>query len=117
MKIEGNPGAQPLLERGRSSNPNGPVGGAMGAAMGDTHASAGSSSNSSASGAPGEDQAQFSGVHVHVQALAEQVLQFPEMRQEKVTALRQALLGGNYQPSSKQVADAVLAQMLVTTAA
>lgn len=117
MKIEGNPGAPPLLESGRGANPSAATGAAMVTAMGDTHTSAGSSTNSSASGALGEDQTQFSGVHVQVQALAEQVLQFPEIRQEKVTALRQAVLGGNYQPSSKQVADAVLAQMLVTTAA
>jgi flagellar biosynthesis anti-sigma factor FlgM len=105
MRIEGNPTAQPLLESGRSANPS--------AATGDARTSA----TSSASGSLGEDQAELSGVHGQVRTLAEQALQFPEIRQEKVNALRQAVLGGNYQPSSKQMADAVFAHMQASPAA
>jgi len=65
----------------------------------------------------GEDQAQLSGTHVHIQELAAQLSQLPEIRQEKVNALRELVLGGSYQPSSKQVAEAVFAHMLVTPAA
>jgi alcohol dehydrogenase YqhD (iron-dependent ADH family) len=64
-----------------------------------------------------EDQAQHSGAGVQVQPLAAKVLQFPEIRQEKVNALRLVVLGGSYQPSSNQVAEAVFAHMLVKPAA
>jgi anti-sigma28 factor (negative regulator of flagellin synthesis) len=52
-----------------------------------------------------------------VQALVAQALQFPEVRQEKVAALRQAVLSGSYQPTSQQVAGAVLAHLAVNAAA
>jgi flagellar biosynthesis anti-sigma factor FlgM len=101
MRIDGNQAAQPLPESGRPTNPS-PASGDAG---------------SSASSPLGEDQAQFSGSQAQVQALAEQVLQFPEIRQEKVNALRQVVIGGNYQVSSKQVAGALFAHLLVTPAA
>jgi flagellar biosynthesis anti-sigma factor FlgM len=101
MRIDLNPGAQPLPESGRSTNQS-PV-------SADAH--------SSASGPVGEDQAQLSGVHVQVQALAAQISQLPELRQEKVSALRQMVLGSSYQPSSEQVAEALFAHMLVQPAA
>jgi flagellar biosynthesis anti-sigma factor FlgM len=102
MRIDGNQPTQSLPESGRAANP-GP---------------AGSEAGSSAGSSPlGEDQAQFSGTQGQVQALTEQVLQFPEIREAKVNALRQAVVGGSYQPSSKQVADAVFAHMLMPPAA
>lgn len=101
MRINLNPTPQPLPESSRSGN--------AGAASGDPRASG--------NRALGEDQAQLSGGHAQVQALVAQALQFPEVRQEKVNALRQALQGGSYQPSSKQVAEAVFAHLLVTPAA
>ena len=73
--------------------------------------------SSSASSALGEDQAQLSGVHVQIQALAAQVSQLPEIRQEKVSALRQVILSGNYKPGSSQVAESLFAHMLVKPAA
>ena len=100
MRIDSNQ-AQPLPESGRSRNPS--------AANADTRASA--------SSALGEDSAQLSGTHVQIQALAAQALQFPEIRQEKVDALRQLVLGGSYPPNSKQVAEAVFDHMLVSPAA
>lgn len=65
----------------------------------------------------GEDSAQLSGTHIQVQALVSQALQFPEVRQEKVEALRQSVLSGRYQASSKQVAEAVFAHLLSNPAA
>jgi flagellar biosynthesis anti-sigma factor FlgM len=106
MRIDGNQAAQSLPESGRSANPS--------PATGDARSSVSSPLGESSLG---EDQAQFSGATGQVQALAEQVLQFPEIREEKVNALRQVVQDGNYQPSSKQVADAMFAHMLVTPAA
>ena len=65
----------------------------------------------------GEDQAQLSGLHVQVQALAAQASQLPEIRQEKVSALRQAVLDGSYRPSADQVAQAIFDQMVVAPVA
>jgi flagellar biosynthesis anti-sigma factor FlgM len=65
----------------------------------------------------GEDQAQLSGLHLQVQALAAQASQLPEVRQEKVSALRQVVLEGNYKPSADQVAQAIFSQMVVAPAA
>jgi flagellar biosynthesis anti-sigma factor FlgM len=59
----------------------------------------------------GQDEAAFSGAHVQVQALAAQALQLPEVREEKVQALRQALHAGQYQPNPKKTADAMAALM------
>lgn len=70
-----------------------------------------------ASNVLGEDQAQLSGVHVQVQALAAQAAQLPEVRQERVNALRQVVLEGNYHPSSDQVAQAIFDHMLAAPAA
>ena len=73
--------------------------------------------SSSANNPLGEDQANLSGTHVQIQSLAAQVLQFPEVRQEKVNALRQVVLDGSYQPTSKQIASALLAHVSATPAA
>jgi flagellar biosynthesis anti-sigma factor FlgM len=101
MRIDTNQAAQALLESGRTSNASPASGG----------------TRSAASSPLGEDQARLSGAHIQVQSLATQVLQFPEIRQEKVNALRQVVLGGSYQPSSNQVADAVFAHILAIPAA
>jgi flagellar biosynthesis anti-sigma factor FlgM len=101
MRIDPNQGAPPLPGNGRTSNQS--------PASGDSRAAA--------SSPLGEDQAELSGAHAQVQALAAQASQFPEIRQEKVNALRQVVLGGNYKPSPKQVAEAVFAHMLVMPAA
>jgi negative regulator of flagellin synthesis FlgM len=78
---------------------------------------AGVAVNSNSGNALGEDQAQLSGAHTQVQALAAQVLQLPDVRQEKVSALRQAILTGAYRPDKEQVADALLNQLQVQPAA
>jgi len=113
MRIEGNQAAQTLSESGTSGSSSaasaGINGGLGGVLSGDARGST--------SSALGEDQAQFSGAQWQVQALGEQALQFSEIRQEKVDALRAVVLGGNYQIDSKQLGDAVFAHLLVTPAA
>jgi flagellar biosynthesis anti-sigma factor FlgM len=101
MRIDSNHGMPPLSESGRTGEQNPASGG----------------TRSAASSPLGEDQTQLSGIHVQAQALAAQVAQLPEVRQEKVNALRQVVLGGSYQPSSQQVAEAVFAHMVVKAAA
>ena len=101
MRIDLNLGAQPLPESGRSGRPS-PMS---------------AEAQSSASSALGEDQAQLSGVHAQIQALAAQASQLPEGGQKKVNALRQMVLGNSYQPSPEQVAEALFAHMLVQPAA
>jgi flagellar biosynthesis anti-sigma factor FlgM len=96
MRIDPNQAAQQLPESSRSSGQS--------PANGDTRASAGSSL--------GEDQAQLSGIHAQVQTLTAQAAQLPEIRQEKVNALRQAVLAGSYQPSAAQVAEGLFAHMV-----
>ncbi len=103
MRIDFNPGTQPLPESSRSSTQS---------SLAST-----SAAGTAASSPLGEDQAQFSGAHVQVQSLVAQALQLPEIRQEKVNALRQAVLGGNYQPSSEKVAEALFTHLVVERAA
>lgn len=67
--------------------------------------------NLSANTNTNEDQAQLSGGHVLVQALAAQASQLPELRQEKVSALRQAVQSGDYQPDPEQVAGALISHL------
>jgi negative regulator of flagellin synthesis FlgM len=50
----------------------------------------------------------------NVSALAAQVKQMPDVRQERVAALRQAVESGQYQVSDKQIAEALHAQILST---
>jgi flagellar biosynthesis anti-sigma factor FlgM len=101
MRINLNQGAQELPESSRAKNSS----------------PASADARASASGALGEDSAQLSGTQGQVQALVAQALQFPEVRQEKVNALRQLVQSGSYQPSAKQVGDAVFDHMLVNPAA
>jgi|SRR5271170_944679 len=58
-----------------------------------------------------EDQAQLSGTHMLVHALAAEATQLPEERQEKVSALRQAVQSGDYRPDPEQVADALFSHL------
>jgi flagellar biosynthesis anti-sigma factor FlgM len=73
--------------------------------------------STSANHALGEDQAQLSGTHVQVAALAAQASQLPEVREEKVQALRQAVQGGHYQASPEKIAVAMFSHMLTGPAA
>jgi flagellar biosynthesis anti-sigma factor FlgM len=66
--------------------------------------------------AGGEDQAQLSGALTQVDALAAQAAQLPEIRQERVQSLRQAVFGGQYQLDPQKVAGALLADMTLSPA-
>lgn len=78
-------------------------------------------SSSSASSVLTEEQPQLSGAHVLVQALAAQASQLPEVRQdvrdEKVSALRQAVQSENYHPHSEKVAVALFSHLLAAPVA
>jgi flagellar biosynthesis anti-sigma factor FlgM len=102
MRVDLNHGAQSLPQTERSATENDPA-----------------SSTSEASGssqAPGVDQAQLSGAHTQVAALAAQAAQLPEVREERVQSLRQALLGGRYSTTATQVAGAMFDHLLAGAA-
>ena len=103
MRINPDQGAQFLAENSRTAN--------------QSAASAEAQRAAPANHGLGEDQAQLSGGHVQAQVLTAQALQFPEVRQEKVSALRQVVQDGSYQPSASQVAGAIFAHLLVQPAA
>ncbi|HEY3971873.1 MAG TPA: flagellar biosynthesis anti-sigma factor FlgM [Candidatus Sulfotelmatobacter sp.] len=65
----------------------------------------------------GEDQAQLSGAHAQVQALAAQASQLPEIREGRVQSLRQAVQSGLYQLSPEKTASAVFDHLLAASAA
>jgi flagellar biosynthesis anti-sigma factor FlgM len=72
-------------------------------------ASSGSSvpQNRSAPATSGQDQAQLSVDNSTIQNLKAAVSQLPEVRQDRVQALRQAISTGNYQVSDQQLGDAI----------
>ena|ERR1039458_5957356 len=55
----------------------------------------------------GQDQAQLSIDSGTVQRLQANLAQLPDVRQEKVSALRQAVASGSYQISDQQLSDAI----------
>jgi flagellar biosynthesis anti-sigma factor FlgM len=95
MRIDLNHESQALPETSRSSAPG---------------AAAASASASQVLG--GEDQAELSGAHAQVQALVAQAAQLPEVREERVQALRQAVERGGYAASPEAVASALVTHML-----
>ena len=99
MRIDPNQGSQ-ISESRLSASPQSP----------------GSNSAAARAGAD-QDQAQLSGAHALVQALAAEASQLPEVREEKVSALRQAVESGTYQPDSQKVAGALVSTLLIARAA
>jgi flagellar biosynthesis anti-sigma factor FlgM len=95
MRINLDHATQPLPESTRAAAQNSPAAG------------------SSATKPLGQDQTQLGGGHAQVQALAAQALQLPEVRAERVDALRQVVQSGRYQASPGAVAGAVFSHMLV----
>jgi negative regulator of flagellin synthesis FlgM len=95
MRIDLNYGPQQIPEQNHTSAQN-----------------SAATASSATSGAMGEDQAQLSGAHVQVQALAAQASQLPEVRQERVQALREAIQSGHYHVSPEKVAGALLVHMV-----
>jgi negative regulator of flagellin synthesis FlgM len=63
-----------------------------------------------------QDQAQLSGAHVQVQALASQASQLPEVREERVQALRQAIQSGHYRFDPESIASSLLDHMALAPA-
>lgn len=100
MRIDPNQGAQAPPESGRAASQR----------------LASAAAQAATGGAPGADQAELSGAHLQVQALTAQALQFPEVRQEKVNALRQVVEDGGYQPGAGQVANAIFDHLMTTAA-
>jgi flagellar biosynthesis anti-sigma factor FlgM len=99
MRINLNYGLPELPESGRTEKQN-------------TPATSGAATNLSAANASsGEDEAMLSGSHTQVQTLTAQVLQLPEVRQQRVQALRQAVENGSYNPSPDDVAGALVVQL------
>ncbi|HXY78130.1 MAG TPA: flagellar biosynthesis anti-sigma factor FlgM [Candidatus Acidoferrales bacterium] len=94
MRIDLNYGPQQIQESDRSS------------------AQTTTAAGAAASNPLGEDQAQLSGAHVQVAALAAQASHLPEVREERVQALRQAIQSGHYQVSPEKVASALMVQMV-----
>ena len=99
MRIDLTQGSQPAPETSRTSARSGSA-----------------TNNTSSSNGLGEDQAQLSGAHTQVQALAAQAAQLPEVREERVHALRQAIEGGRYRPDPEKIAGAMFAHMITTPA-
>jgi len=66
---------------------------------------------------PDSDQAQLSGAHIQVQALAAQVSQLPEVRQEKVSALREAVQSGHYRPNPANIAHGLMSELFLSRTA
>jgi flagellar biosynthesis anti-sigma factor FlgM len=98
MRIDSNQGGQQVSEGARAGNP--------------AVANNGKSSSAGAGGVLGQDQAQLSDMHAQIQTLVAQVSQLPETREQKVNALRQAVVEGTYQPKPEQVAGALFANMV-----
>jgi flagellar biosynthesis anti-sigma factor FlgM len=97
MRIDSNQGGQPVSEGARTNN----------AAVANSKAS----TSTGVGGLLGQDQAQLSDMHAQIQTLVAQVSQLPETREQKISALRQAVVEGTYQPKPDQVADALFSNM------
>jgi flagellar biosynthesis anti-sigma factor FlgM len=63
------------------------------------------------SGGEGLDKAQLTGDQTHLQSLAAKVSGLPEVRAEKVEALRRVIRDGNYEVSAEQTAEAMFAEL------
>ena len=78
---------------------------------------AGQSRNASATSASeaelGQDETSLSSTHTQVQGLVAQAMHLPEVRQEKVQALRQAVSSGRYRAEAKQTAGSLFANLTV----
>jgi flagellar biosynthesis anti-sigma factor FlgM len=74
-------------------------------------------SGSSSPGLAGGDTANLSQDRGRVQQLAAQVIQLPEIRQDKVAALQRAIQEGSYQVTPGQSAEALISAMQIRSAA
>jgi len=69
-----------------------------------------------ASEAASLDQARFSFDHARVKALTHEAMAQPEVRQQKVELLRQAIGKGEYAVNDGQIADAIIADLAAGSA-
>ncbi len=102
MRIDFHYGAQPAPENSRTGEKEG---------IGTVNA------NSSNALKSDGDQAQLSAAHVEVGALAAQASQLPEIRQERVQSLREAVQAGHYNLDAKKTAAAMVKHMALGPAA
>lgn len=107
MRIDLNYGPQAASETDRAATQNG-------AARSESSLTSGAGVTG---GTSGEDQAHLSTSQAQVGALTAQASQLPEVRQERVQALRQVVQRGQYQPLPDQVAGAMLDYMSAGPAA
>ncbi|HTQ60233.1 MAG TPA: flagellar biosynthesis anti-sigma factor FlgM [Candidatus Solibacter sp.] len=70
--------------------------------------SQGSSSASGVSSPNAEDTFSLSSTHGEIQALTANLVNVPEVRTSRVSALQQRVSTGSYQPDSQKVADAII---------
>jgi flagellar biosynthesis anti-sigma factor FlgM len=80
------------------------------------------SDSSSANGAAGQakavtDQTQLSASQSRVQDLKGELTGLPDVRQDRVAALQQAITNGSFRASDQQLADAILADFFGPTTA
>jgi flagellar biosynthesis anti-sigma factor FlgM len=100
MRIDLNAGVPQAQDPGQSTKSGGQV----------------ASGNSGTSSPVGADSTQLS-LNGRVQDLASQVGQFPEIRQDKVAALQQAIEDGSYSVTAGQSADALISAIQIRSAA
>lgn len=96
MKVDVNERPQPFAETEVSSPER--VTGTSGASASDASA--------------GEDQAELPRVHTQVWALVAQAAQLPEVRQDRIHALRRTIENGLYCPGHVRVAGAIFEHMI-----
>jgi|HubBroStandDraft_1064217.scaffolds.fasta_scaffold279071_1 flagellar biosynthesis anti-sigma factor FlgM len=102
MRIDSNQDAQRVANSERSSS---------------QPPASGSSVSPHSANALGEDQAQLSGFHTEVQGLVAQLSGLPDTSQQKVNALREAVVSGRYRANPDEVAGALFSNMAVKLAA
>lgn len=71
--------------------------------------SQGTSQSSDVHSTAGQDTVSISRKHQEVQTLAANLANVPEVRAERIGALRQKVQSGNYHPDSGEIADSLIA--------
>jgi negative regulator of flagellin synthesis FlgM len=77
-----------------------------------TRSGSSSQQSSAAAISSNQDRTQLSGDSTTVQQLKASLAQVPEVRQQRVAALRQAVGNGSYQVSDEQLSDAIGSNLL-----
>lgn len=76
-----------------------------------------SASNAGNPAKVGQDETVISAGHIQVQALAAEAAQLPEIRKEKVEALREAITSGRYRTDPEKVAGALMSDITLARSA